>query len=142
MKSTFIKAGLVAVFALVLGTTGYGQISQKYNADIPFDFQVGGRTYHAGTYTIGALSDNSNSGAVTIHDRDGGEKRVIGTALIGAETPNRAGKLVFVKLNGVYALERVQTRTIDMKVRTPRADSQLARNSSEKGEKVSVPLGQ
>src|SRR5687767_9446821 len=95
MKSSLIKASLVTVFAFVSGTTGFGQISQQYNAEIPFDFQIGERAYSAGTYTIAPLSDNSNSGAVTIHNRDSGEKRVIGNALIGGESSVRIGKLMF-----------------------------------------------
>jgi len=42
-----------------LGVNANAQSEGKVFANIPFDFEVGGKTLPAGTYTVSKVSDNS-----------------------------------------------------------------------------------
>lgn len=140
MRNLLLKAGVLAGLMLVFGATGYAQISQEYRADVPFDFQVKNVKYAAGEYAVGPLSSNAATGAVAILDRKNGERRIIGLTQLGAGRTEGDGKLMFVKINGVYTLSHIITRTFDLKVKTTQREMQLAKNFSQKWEMVAIAI--
>jgi hypothetical protein len=138
MRNILIKAVLFMGVTLVLGTTGEAQTSGVYRADIPFDFTVNNTSYSAGEYNIRPLGNSSS--ALTIVNRKTGIARVIGLTHAG-NMRGEDGKLMFEKVNGVFALTRVATPLFELWMKAPKSDERLASNISRKKETATVPLG-
>lgn len=139
MRNIFIKAGLFLGVTLMLGTAGYAQTSGIYRADIPFDFTVKNESYAAGDYRIKPLSGINS--ALTLVNQKTGVTRVIGLSHAGGNMQGSDGKLVFEKVNGVFALIGVATPSFELRMKAPKGDERLASNISRKKEMASVPLG-
>jgi hypothetical protein len=142
MKNTLLRTGLIFGLALVFGTVGFAQVSNQYKADVPFDFQVGSKTYSAGEYTIKALDSDSNSGALALVNRKTGQQRVLGLTRIGGDSRVEKSTLTFVKVNGTYALGRIHTPTIDMSINGYNRDNRLAQINTASPDIVTVLLTQ
>ena len=142
MKNTLIRSGIIFGLALVFGTVGFAQVSQQYRAAVPFDFQVGGKSYTAGEYVIRAVDSNSSSGALALLNRKTGKQRLIGVTRIGGQIDTEKSTLTFVKVNGTYALGRILTPTIDMNFNGYKRDHRLAMNNTANPDIVTVLLTQ
>ena len=99
------------VMAVVIGANA--QASQQYRAEVPFDFEAGGKQYAAGKYSVGPLS-----GAIAIRSLETGNMRLLGvSALAGTNDWINPGTLDFHKVNGRYTLSRISTPTFQMEMK-------------------------
>ena len=87
MRNLLAKAGVLAGLMLVFGIAGHAQISQHYRAEVPFDFSIKGKTYAAGSYSLGPVSSNSNAGSIAILERKTGRMQLLAHAQL-AENPS------------------------------------------------------
>lgn len=141
MNRLLVKTGILAGFVLMLSVVGNAQLSQQYRAEVPFDFQVKGVVYAAGSYAVGPVSSQSSSGALAILERKSGKMQLLGiTQLLGASVGADPGKLVFVKANGTYTLRRIITPTFEIKMKAKGSDARMADSGAKKMETVAVAL--
>lgn len=127
MKNIIARVIILVATAAALGLQANAQSGQEYRAQVPFDFTASGRTYTAGNYTVGQISTQSDSGAVTLLDRETGHKRIIGMSR-GRDAGNTS-KLVFAKNGMHYELIAIRTPTIQLKMDQPKWE--VARNNPE-----------
>ena len=142
MNRTIIQASLLILFVSAITVGVNAQVSQQYRADIPFSFDANGRSYQAGKYSVGPLSQLSMSGiairGIGKHSRSG---ILSAAAREGTNDWDNPGTLTFLNVNGRYKLIRVSTATfsMDMKGKKDR-DGDLAKLSSSESKTVSVNL--
>jgi len=109
---------VLCVFAVSMGVSA--QTSQQYRAEIPFNFDAGGRHYSAGQYSVGPLSSEIGS-AVVLRDLQKRNARVLGAnTRSGNNDWDNPGTLTFVKINGQYRLSQISTATFSMKMKAPK----------------------
>ena len=65
----FISFVFIAIVFSVVAVSA--QTSQKFKADIPFDFSVGKNTYSAGTYNVRVVKSTNSVALMTIADENG-----------------------------------------------------------------------
>ena len=126
MKHLFARVIILAATAAALGIQVQAQ-SDQYRANVPFDFTAAGRTYTAGSYSVGKLSQTSDTGAIMLIDRKNGHARVIG--MNRSRSSDNSAKLVFVKNGLGWALKEVITPDFGVKMRQPK--QVIARNTNE-----------
>jgi hypothetical protein len=118
MKNLFARVIILAAAAAAFGIQVQAQSGQQYRANVPFDFTAAGRSYTAGSYSVGKVSQISDSGAIMLIDRRTGHAKVIG--MNRSRSSNQTAKLVFVKNGLRYALKEVITPDFGIKVKQPK----------------------
>ncbi len=103
------KLGLVLsmssllVMLAVVPALGGGHLDHKIQADIPFDFMVGDKTFPAGMYTF--TQPPPTRGVLRIRSLDGPESVVVITRGVQERrTPPDETKLVFTRYGDLYFL--------------------------------------
>jgi len=129
MKNIITRVIILAAAVAAFGLQAQAQSDQQYRAKVPFDFTAAGRSYTAGSYSVGKLSQNSEAGAVMLVDRQTGRSRVIG--MTRGQASDNTGKLVFVKNGLHYALKEVITPSFSIKMKQPRQTIARAANDAE-----------
>ncbi len=131
------KLGLVLsmsslmVMLAVVPAFGAGRLSHKIQADIPFDFMVGDKTFSAGTYTF--AKPTSTPGVLRIRSLDGHESVLVITRSVQESlTPPDETKLVFTRYGDLYFLAQVWTvgEVSGLKLRKSSTESEVAKNFS------------
>ncbi|GAC1648074.1 MAG: hypothetical protein NVS9B15_06710 [Acidobacteriaceae bacterium] len=102
MKRSMIR-NLVAV-TLLSASALYAQSSQKVQANIPFDFQVGSKALAAGTYSVRQLNDSSHM--LLIENRQHVKVNAIARPRT-TEASDARPKLVFSRYGDQYILSQV-----------------------------------
>ena len=128
MKNIFARVIILAAAAAAFGLQAQAQSDQHYRANVPFDFTAAGRSYTAGSYSVGRLSQISEGGAIMLVDRQTGHAKVIG---MSRSSTNGRAKLVFVKNGLSYALKEVITPNFGVKMKQQPQWIARAANDSE-----------
>lgn len=102
MKS--LRLALVAFAVLLVATTTRAQ-QTRVNADIPFDFVVGDRTYAAGEYSLKSVVDDGS--VILIANMQTTASRNVGSHPCASTTRSTQTKLVFRKMGDNYFLYQV-----------------------------------
>ena len=136
MKKIFVQTSLMVVAVLAIAVAANAQVSQKYRAEIPFNFDAGGAQHQAGTYVVGPIS-----GALSIRSLKSGKVRMLGLIQqAGDNNWDKPGTLTFVKSNGAYALSEISTPTFQMKMKRTRTDVREVAGSKPSVEIVTINL--
>ena len=96
---------IVTVSFMTAVTSAHGQSSRMVVADIPFDFNVGGKVLMAGEYTVKAF--NANGDALAISNKQSNETAIRLTLSIEADRVPDQTKLVFHRYGQRYFLSEV-----------------------------------
>jgi len=128
-----VKKYTVFVFALSIIMLGLGlnanaQTEGKVSANIPFDFEVGGKTLPAGMYTVSKVSDNSRGLLISNGNQ--------GTFALPVSLDNaQAGGPLFSfeKVAGKYLLSEVNTPVGAYVIDTRHEETRLAQTTQHGG---------
>ena len=142
MNRTIIQASLLILFVSAITVGVNAQVSQQYRADIPFSFDANGKSYEAGKYSVGPLSQVSMSGIAIRGLGKESRSGILGpVAHQGTNDWDKPGTLTFLNVNGRYQLIRVSTATFSMNMKAKKdRDGDLAKLSSSKPATVSINL--
>ena len=142
MNRTIIQASLLILFVSAITVGVNAQVSQQYRADIPFSFDANGKSYEAGKYSVGPLSQLSMSGIAIRGLGKESRSGILGpVAHQGTNDWNKPGTLTFLNVNGRYQLIRVSTATFSMNMKSKKdRRGDLAKLSSSKPTMVSINL--
>ena len=131
-----ITSALLAIsFIAVIGSfTAFGQSNGlRVEADIPFDFTVGKKTFSSGNYKLVLTRFQNTVYTASLYDGDG--KFVLRTTAIrNGSVVNNKSDMVFAVNEGGHFLEKLRTPDMGFQFGVWKSDSLLA-----KSEKVSVP---
>lgn len=138
MKKQF--AAIIVSIAAVLVLTvisANAQSTQMMTIDIPFEFNVAGKTYGAGKYTIGRFNP-AEPGILILKKKDGGVKKIFLTQNVKSKTGVENARVVFSKAGGSYSLSEIWTGDTEGGLRTinSKNDRKAGQVLREKQEKV------
>lgn len=142
-RRLFYIFSAVCLAVLISASSAQAQSLQRYEGNIPFDFNVGSDTYKAGLYTIDV---SSSAGSVVWNLVDSNHKIVQTMAIMknGAVSRNDRSRLIFDKVDDSYILSKMATPFYGLKLpKTYVTISVSAKNSSSakpKAETVAVLL--
>ena len=142
MKRTIIQASLFILFVSAIAGSLNAQSPQKYRAEIPFNFEVNGKQYTAGRYTLGPITDSARS-AIVLHGLEKGMTSGIlkQVAQPGNNNWDLPGTMSFLKVDGKYRLVQIATATFKMKLKAPESvGERIAGAGSNESKTVSINL--
>jgi hypothetical protein len=105
MRKELLRAiGALVIVSMI--TTAHGQSAQRFEVEIPFQFDFGGRTLPSGKYAVGRL-DPSRPNIVLVRNVDNGISLTMLCQRVEAETPTESPFLLFKAIAGKYYLFQV-----------------------------------
>jgi hypothetical protein len=128
VKKYTVFAFALSIIMLGLGVNANAQNEGKVFATIPFDFEVGGKTLPAGTYTVTKVSDNSRG--LLISNRNQG----VFALPVSLDNVQAGGPLFsFEKVAGKYLLSEVNTPVGAYIIDTRHEEIKLAQTTQHGG---------
>ncbi len=73
MKKQILSVVATLTLIIPMAIIGFASLNTRVRADIPFDFQVGGKEFKAGEYSFGRVFANNPVGGMIIRNADNGE---------------------------------------------------------------------
>lgn len=110
---------LFLLFALTVGGAALAkaQTGSPYQANIPFDFTVGGKSFKAGEYSISFGILRSAPASFLIRSADGKESAIVtDTFLKDVLTPSGRARIIFDKQGDDYVLTQIKSSAKNVEV--------------------------
>ena len=104
-----IRSFLVLSLTLVFGASiSYAQAGTRIEADIPFDFTIGDKTFAAGKYDLSLFRLYGSVHSVRLRDAEG--RLILNTVAIqnGSTVPNKSD-MVFSIVEDQHLLDKIRT---------------------------------
>ncbi len=138
MKKRFIQ--ICSLFALLVGllVSAQAQNANRYEASIPFDFNIGNKTFAAGDYAFGLTNPLAYQESLTIRDLKSGKTQVVLITRNQANELAESSQLVFNRYEDRYFLAEIATSTLSAKFLKAKTESRLAKAKSSKRETVAL----
>ena len=115
---------LVVVFSIV---SAQAYTVKQYAAEIPYDFNIGQKSYQAGSYVIKVLKISPNIVSLSLEDK---EKNNLQTILVreNGNTTKREPKLVFTSYHNRRFLTGVSMQEMGLAIVVSKDDKQSAKS--------------
>jgi hypothetical protein len=133
ITSAFLVLSFIAVFGII---SAFAQTNGlRVEANIPFDFTVGKKSFEAGKYKIVLNELHSSIYAVSLFDEN--NKWILNTTAVRNGSTNRdRSDMVFAATEGGHFLEKLRTPEMGFQFAYRKSDRLLAKAAT-----VSVPTG-
>lgn len=120
MNNLITKVAVALVVLMGAGISANAQLSERYEASIPFDFVVAGKTFNAGEYLISFADKRSKNGWLVIRNKETNRTGIFMSVPNERQTSNVPASLVFVGVNGNNVLGSLSTRNFDLGFAMPK----------------------
>lgn len=106
MKKQILSIAAALTFIISTSIIGIAGLNSRVTADVPFDFNVGGKEFKAGKYSVSRLKENDTAGTLIIRSADNKEVANFNVNPVygKGETP---ASLVFRRYGNQYFLARI-----------------------------------
>jgi hypothetical protein len=133
---------MFSVLSILATISVHAQSSNQQTANIPFSFNVDGKTFPAGLYSVTRLNPQSDKAALAIKSADGSMSQVVLTMPVQAGKPQESAKLVFSRYGEQYFLSQVwmPANNTGLELLKSRAEKTLARNAQAAPERTTVAI--
>jgi hypothetical protein len=135
MKRTVIHIIAIIGFAICSASYTQAQHSDVYDAEIPFDFQIGKKVFPAGEYRLEVRGAEQKY--FVLSDRDGLSSHMV-NSMPGRSIGVGKAKIDFARVGGRYYVASLRVSDRTSLLPKPSSDDALARDTEE--EKVTVAL--
>lgn len=134
MKKIIQIVSFLALVFVIAGADVYAQRTTKIDADIPYDFEIGGQLFDAGKYVLRIR--RSNVGASVAELRDSNYRVVYeGFVLDSGDTGNGKANLVFDRSGSVARLSQIRTGDRGFSINDSSASARGVNLASKKKDK-------
>ena len=135
-----LKLAVLAVVMLgagALATNVRAQTARVFEIQVPFDFVVKDRTYDAGTYRIGRLSE-ANPDTLILKNADDKKSLILQTQRLDSGAQIELSMLTFRRDGETYFLDSIRASGETYESRLPFVKSDRRRSSVQLAEIVSI----
>lgn len=142
MKTLIFRMIVTIGFGLAVAIGASGQVAQVYRANIPFDFVINEGMMNAGRYELTPISSTQCQRVILIQDVKKMNSKVLGSAGCSRDVPdlNLNGTLTFWKNLDKFVLVKVDTPTIQMKMKGDWTDVQILSRTGKAPEFVTIAM--
>lgn len=140
MKKIIQVCSFLTLAILFSAVAAKAQTVSTFNANIPFEFKVGAKSYQAGDYQLSISTTVTGGAVVTIADTEG---RRFQSLLVSRTEEKTTGKpdLVFTNANNGRLLSRIVTRGVSFAlIGSDHETSAVTENRDRRGNKTRVSL--
>ena len=138
MKKRFIQ--ICSVFGLLIGLmiSAQAQKVNQYKASIPFDFNVGSKTFAAGEYAFGLSNPLAHQPSLTIRDLKNGKTHVFLITRNQADEFKSGAQILFNRYEDQYFLSEITTSTLNASLLKAKTETRLAKSKTVKRESLAL----
>jgi hypothetical protein len=128
--------GLLVIFSAV---SANAQAVSSYKADIPFDFNIGQKSYQSGSYVVKTTKISDASVSLTLEDAKGNKLQTILTAA-SDDVSQKQPELVFNRYENQRYLTKLTTQNAIISIAMSRDEKRIAKQMQEKGSRTQIAL--
>ena len=130
MKKFIYTVSFLAVMLIFGGTSASAQLVTRIDANIPFDFAIGGETFEAGKYVMRIRKNNTGAEKLEVRDA---KNRVVYEAFMlqNGDSTLKDPELIFDRIGGQAVLAKIRLENMGLGVPTDK-DSNLTLASKER----------
>ena len=137
MKKRFIH--ICSVFGLLIGLMISAQAQKvRYEASIPFDFNVGSKTFAAGEYAFGLTNPLAYQPSLTIRDLKNGKSHVFLITRNQADEFKSGAQILFNRYEDQYFLAEIATSSLNASLLKAKNETRLAKSKTVKRESIAL----
>ena len=138
-----MKKSLIQIFSLVglvfgLMFSAQAQNVNQYTASIPFDFNVGNKTFAAGEYAFRLTNPLAYQETLTIRDLKSGKSQVVLITRRPEYKVSEISRLLFNRYEDRYYLASMVTETLNVKFFKAKTETRLAESKAARRESVAM----
>ncbi|MEP7212846.1 MAG: hypothetical protein ABI791_07215 [Acidobacteriota bacterium] len=139
MRQIIILTAIAIIVLTSAAASASAQMTQKYRAEIPFDFSIGNRDMKAGSYTLGLFNSDSSAPVLGITSRASGVAKAIKPIILSGYDRDTKAVLKFVRSGDHYDLAEVVAPEFSTKLKKTWSDvRQVTKNAGGNSETVSI----
>ncbi|HEY0427366.1 MAG TPA: hypothetical protein VGC76_06130 [Pyrinomonadaceae bacterium] len=141
MKKLIQITAILSLLVVFSAVSAKAQTVSIYRTNIPFDFNVGGKSYQAGSYVIKTARLSANCASLTLEDEKGDKLQTILVAARG-ETSKKQPELVFNRYDSRRFLTKILTGDARISIAMSRVERRTAKKMQEKIPSTQVALAE
>lgn len=111
----------------------------SYKAEIPFDFNIGQKSYQSGSYVIKTAKLSASCVSLTLEDKEGNKLQTILVAASG-DVSKKQPELVFNRYENQRYLTKLLTRDARISIAMSGDEKRIARQMKEKTSNTQIAL--
>lgn len=139
MKKLIQICTILSLAVIFTVASAQAQTSKKYDAQIPFEFSIGQKTFAAGTYVIRITRISPSATSLALEDKDGNQVQTQ-YVLTSGDVLRGNSKIIFNRYENHVFLAKILTPEKGFTVPMSGAERQVAREQREKGAKTQVAI--
>ncbi|MEQ1765634.1 MAG: hypothetical protein ABL984_21075 [Pyrinomonadaceae bacterium] len=135
MKKFIQRLSFIAFVLVLGGVAAQAQVSRKFDANIPFDFSIGGKALSAGKYSIRLRGDHNGPGYIEVQNE---ERELVYRGLLptNGERLTDSAQLRFAPVSGRRELQMIVSETSGHSIPVSRRAKLIAASKNDKDTSV------
>jgi hypothetical protein len=130
--------GLLVIFSAV---SANAQTVSSYKADIPFDFNIGQKSYQSGSYVVRTAKISDSAVSLTLEDEKGNKLQTILVAASG-DASRKQPELVFNRYENQRYLTKLMTQNAIISIAMSKDEKRIAKQMQEKSSRTQIALAE
>ncbi len=137
MKRFIQICSFLSLLILFSAVSAQAQSVNRFEGQIPFDFNIGQKSYKAGSYVIKIRKDSVRNTTLTLEDNKG---NVLHTALVleNGSTSETNPELVFNRYENQRFLSKIATTKSAFSIAMSNSEKQIAKQNREKSSETQI----
>ncbi|MEO8042124.1 MAG: hypothetical protein ABI646_05910 [Acidobacteriota bacterium] len=124
MNTTFTKIAFLVAIVVMLAASAHAQ--NGFRANVPFDFNIGAKSYKAGVYLLSKVSSASDSPAMVLRDSQGGNSYAM-MPTNSSYSEVEPATLTFRRYNDRYFLADIKALHVNVEFSTSKMEKIVAK---------------
>lgn len=125
--------GLIILIAVVSA-----QAQTQYRVQIPFDFNIGQKSYRSGEYSVGLLSQAADQKVIVIRDAKGRNSYAVMPTRAESGARVDAAKLIFNRYEDQYFLAEITAPAFNAELFKSKMEERIGKNQKVRREQVAL----
>ena len=141
MKNLILKVSSVFILAIILTVVSVqAQSFRQYKAQIPFDFNVGNKTYQAGDYKISLYNPSGLCAILKLENTETRDFIQLNVLTNGSRSRMNKTSLMFDQYGDQYSLSEVVSDDYGVSVTKTKAQKWLSKKLSQQSKTMAIAL--
>jgi len=141
MKKLIQITAILSLLVIFSAVSAQAQSVNRYEADIPFDFNIGQKSYPAGSYVVKTAKLSDSYVSLTLQDKEGNKLQTILVAASG-NVSGKQPELVFNRYENRRFLTQLLTQDARISIVMSKDEKRVAKQIREKNSSTQIALAE
>jgi hypothetical protein len=141
MKKLIQITAILSLLVIFSAVSAQAQTVNRYEANIPFDFNIGQKSYPAGIYVVKTAKLSDSCVSLTVQDKEGNKLQTILVAASG-NVSKKQPELVFNRYENQRYLAQLLTHDARISIVMSKDEKRVAKQRREKNSSSQIALAE